>query len=48
MFPDAEVFSDIDIKMEEYSDEDFNVGSIKSTIKHKQQATSKKSATVKK
>jgi hypothetical protein len=45
---DAEVFSDIDIKMEEDSDEDFNISSIKSTVKHKQQATSKKGATVKK
>ena len=37
MFPDAkiEVFLDTDIKMEEDTDEDYNVGSIKPTVKHK-------------
>jgi hypothetical protein len=42
MFPDAEV------KMEEDTDEDYNVGSIKPTIKHKQKSTNKKGAKDKK
>ena len=50
MFPDAkiEVFLDTDIKMEEDTYEDYNVGSIKPTVKHKQKSTSKKGATDKK
>jgi hypothetical protein len=44
MFPDAKLFPDIDIKMEEDTDEDYNVNPIKPTVKHKQKLTSKKSA----
>jgi hypothetical protein len=43
-FPHAEMFPDIDIKMEEYTDEDYNVNPIKPTVKHKPKLTSKKCA----
>ena len=44
MFLDAEMFPNIDIKMEEDTDEYYNVNPIKPTVKQKHKLTSKKSA----
>jgi hypothetical protein len=45
---EIEMFSNANIKMEEDTNEDYNISSIKPTVKHKQKSTSKKGATGKK